>query len=268
MSKVTAAPRSVLITGATGYFGKYLTEALTQDFDCVLALSRSAEKLEATFGHLPKVERVVCDLNDLEGLESVIAKVGRDHRIHGLINNAYELGPKTGFNTPAGRLEQISVDVIRRALDTGLAAPLLLTKAVGNHMLEHGIRGSIVNVSSMYGTVSPSPKLYEGKDLFNPITYGMAKSGLNAMTRYVASFWGAQGIRCNSIACGPFPNTETVTANSTRDEEFIQRIRDRVVTPDVGHPRDLVGIVRLLLSDDSKFITGQTIGVDGGWTIV
>lgn len=260
--------RSVIVTGATGYFGKYLTEALTADYDCVLAFGRNAEKLKAAFGTLPKVEAVVCDLGDLESIESVVERVGKDHRIHGLINNAYELSPQTGFNTPAGRLEQLSVEVIRRAFDTGLSAPLLLTKAVGNHMVEHKIPGSVINVSSMYGTVSPSPKLYEGKDLFNPITYGMAKSALNAMTRYVASFWGMHGIRCNSVACGPFPNTETVTANSTRDEEFLQRLKDRIVTPDFGHPRDLVGIVRLLLSDDSRFITGQTIGVDGGWTIV
>lgn len=260
--------RSVIVTGATGYFGTYLTEALTKDFDRVLALGRSAEKLEKAFGHLPTVDRVVLDLNDLDGIEGAVERLGRDHRIYGLINNAYELSPKTGFNTPDGRLEKLRVDVVRRALDTGLAAPLLLTKAVGTHMLEHGIHGSIINVSSMYGTVSPSPKLYEGKDLFNPITYGMAKAGLNAMTRYVASFWGMHGIRCNSIACGPFPNVETVTANSTRDEEFLQRLKDRVVTPDLGHPRDLVGIVRLLLSEDSRFITGQTIGVDGGWAIV
>jgi gluconate 5-dehydrogenase len=263
-----ATARSVIVTGSTGYFGKYLTEALTKDFDRVLAFGRNAEKLEATFGHLPTVDRVVCDLNDLEGIEAIVERIGREHRIHGLINNAYELSPKTGFNTPGGRLEQLSVDVVRHALDTGLAAPLLLTKAVGVHMVEQKIPGSIINISSMYGTVSPSPKLYEGKTLFNPITYGMAKSALNAMTRYVASFWGAHGIRCNSVACGPFPNTETVTANSTRDEEFLQRLKDRIVTPDFGHPRDLVGIVRLLLSDDSRFITGQTIGVDGGWTIV
>lgn len=262
------APRSVIVTGATGYFGTYLTEALTNDFDCVLALSRSEEKLESAFGRMPKVERVVFDLNDLDGIETVIARLGRDHRIHGLINNAYELSPKTGFNTPDGRLEKLSIDVVRHALDTGVAAPLLVTKTVGTHMVEHGIAGSIINVSSMYGTVAPSPKLYEGKDLFNPITYGMAKSALDAMTRYVASFWGRHGIRCNSIACGPFPNVETVTANSTRDEEFLERLRQRVVVPDLGHPRDLVGIVRLLLSDDSRFITGQTIGVDGGWTIV
>jgi len=120
----------------------------------------------------------------------------------------------------------------------------------------------------MYGIVAPNPRLYQGQQFFNPATYGVRKAALIALTRYTASFWGKYGIRCNAIAPGPFSNTETQTANSVdKKDPFLERLKERTLLHKLGHPNDLKGLLIYLASDASNYVTGQTISIDGGWTI-
>ena len=157
---------------------------------------------------------------------------------------------------------------MRAGLESGLLAPMLITQLVGRQMVERKIQGSIINISSMYGVVAPDSRLYEGKTIFNPVTYGVAKAGLNGLTRYAASFWGQHGIRCNSIAPGAFPNQETDSVNAPKDVEFLKRLEKKTALGRTGHPKDLLGLVDLLLSDKASYITGQVVSVDGGWTTI
>ena len=130
-------------------------------------------------------------------------------------------------------------------------------------------KGNIINISSMYGFVAPSPKLYADQKFINPPTYGVTKSGLISLTKYTASFWGQYGIRCNAISPGAFPNTESQSSNSVDKDNstFLNRLSDRTVLGRVGKPKDLIGALILLSSDASDYITGQVLQVDGGWTI-
>lgn len=258
--------KTVVVTGATGFFGGYLVRELARDHH-VIAAGRSAEKIAALCAGLDATP-MVADLYDADGIAPALAAVSDGRTLIGLVNNAYDFSEKTGFNTPAGRFEDLSIAAMRAGLESGVLAQLAFTQAVGRKMIADGTRGSIINISSMYGTVAPDRRLYEGKSAFNPITYGVAKAALDAMTRYVASFWGEHGIRCNSVAPGSFPNQEGDSYNATRDEEFLARLERKTTLGRVGHPRDLIGVVRLLLSDESAYITGQVIGVDGGWTAI
>jgi gluconate 5-dehydrogenase len=257
--------RTVIVTGATGYFGRHLVRELAKDHH-VIATARSAEKLAQVCDGLDATP-LALDLYDVERIGETITGACANRAVHGLVNNAYDFSQKTGFNTPAGRFEDMSVDAMRAGLESGVLAQLVITQAVGRRMIDEGIKGSIVNISSMYGTVAPDYRLYEGKSTFNPITYGVAKAALNAMTRYIASFWGPHGIRCNAVAPGSFPNRDPSSYNATQDAEFLARLERKTTLGRVGEPRDLTGIIRLLLSDESAYITGQVIGVDGGWTI-
>ena len=197
--------RTVVITGATGFLGRHLVQDLASEYH-VIAVARNARKLDELCRDLD-ARPVVADLYDTEHLGPQVVASCRDVPVHGLINNAYDFSEKTGFNTPAGRFEDMPIDAMRAGLESGLLAQLALTQAVGRKMIADGTGGSIVNISSMYGSVAPDRRLYEGKSTFNPITYGIAKAGLNAMTRYLASFWAEHGIRCNSVAPGSFPNS-------------------------------------------------------------
>ena len=119
----------------------------------------------------------------------------------------------------------------------------------------------------MYAVVAPDPKLYEGKDTFNPPSYGVAKAAILALTRYTASFCGKYNIRCNALVPGSFPNVNPAAYNSPADEEFMQRLRDKTVLGRTGEVEDLHGALIFLASDASSYMTGQTIAIDGGWTI-
>jgi NAD(P)-dependent dehydrogenase (short-subunit alcohol dehydrogenase family) len=202
-------------------------------------------------------------------VEDVLARIGREHPvIDAVVNNAHELGPRTGFNVPEGHLEEAGFDGWMRNLTAGVYWAALTTQRIGAGMKERG-RGSIVNISTMYAVVAPSPRLYEGTHFINPPGYSASKAALLAFTRYTASFWGPYGVRANAILPGPFSNTEENSENSVAaGDPFLERLKARTVLGRVGTPRELVGALLYLVSDASTFTTGQALIVDGGWTIV
>jgi NAD(P)-dependent dehydrogenase (short-subunit alcohol dehydrogenase family) len=261
--------KTILITGATGYFGIAFVNELSKSFH-VIAMSRNLEKLNSTFPS-SEITKVACDLYNAEELKNCLEKVCKSNDIHGLLHNAYDLSERTGFNTPKGRLENMPIEVMQASFNSGLLASLICAQVLGTQMAEKKIAGSLVFISSMYGNVAPDFKLYEGKNTFNPITYGMAKAGVQSMARYMASYWGHLGIRANCIAPGAFPNTgfksKQETPNATQDTEFLQRLVDKTAAKRFGDPKDLMGAAKLLLSDESSYINGQTISIDGGWCI-
>ena len=258
--------KAVIVTGATGYFGKYLVNGLKDGFQ-VIATSRSLDKLKQAFPE-DDVIKAEMDAYDLEGMQKELERVCTEYEVVGLVNNAYDFSTKTGFNTPDGKYETIGLDEMRHGLESGLLAPMVACQVVGNFMQKKNLKGCLINISSMYGIVSPDRHLYEGKTVFNPVTYGVAKAGLNALTRYISSFWGGHGIRCNSVAPGAFPNVETDSVNAPKDDEFLKRLERKTTLGRVGHPTDLIGITKLLLSDEGSYITGQVISVDGGWSAI
>ena len=184
-----------------------------------------------------------------------------------LINNAHELGPSTGFNTPEGSLEKAGPDQWLRHLTAGVCWAATTVQKVGEGMKTRG-RGSIINISTMYALVAPSPRLYEGTNFLNPPGYSASKAALLAFTRYVASFWGPFGVRANAILPGPFSNTQDQSANSVPPETaFLERLRERTCLHRIGKPEELAGAILFLASDASSYVTGQALVVDGGWTV-
>jgi len=127
-------------------------------------------------------------------------------------------------------------------------------------------QGSIINIATMYAQVAPSPQLYEDTTALNPPAYSASKAALVAFTRYVASFWGSDGIRANAILPGPFSNTEEIGPNTVQDPEFLSRLQQRTCLRRVGRADELAGALLFLSSDASSFVTGHALVVDGGWT--
>lgn len=267
--------KTVLITGAAGFFGRYISKGfLEHGVRKVILMSRSdkllkqAEEYEKEFGK-EKVDCFQVDFYDLGSLEKSFREIASKHNIDVLINNAYDLSPNTGFNTDKGRFENSTYEQWKNAFDSGIYWAVLGTQILGEQFKKKSIEGSIINIDAMYGgVVVPNPKLYEGTDKFNPPSYSVVKAGLLALTKYTASFWGKEGIRCNAISPGPFSNTEEKSPNSVEaNDPFLERLRERTLLHKLGHPKDLIGLLIYLASDASSYVTGENIVIDGGWTV-
>jgi NAD(P)-dependent dehydrogenase (short-subunit alcohol dehydrogenase family) len=118
--------------------------------------------------------------------------------------------------------------------------------------------GSIINIASIYGVGSNDPSLYAGTGMVQPPTYNFVKAGMINFTRYLACYYGGQGIRANCISPGGYFNEQP--------EAFVRRYCERVpLSRMMGH-EDLQGAVVFLASDASAYVTGTNLLVDGGWT--
>ena len=119
-------------------------------------------------------------------------------------------------------------------------------------------RGSIINISSIYGEVGNDPNLYIGTDMHPPPTYSFVKAGMINFTRYLACFYGKQGIRANCISPGGYLAGQA--------EAFLDRYNARVPIGRMLDNEDIKGAVVFLASDASSYVTGANLMVDGGWT--
>jgi NAD(P)-dependent dehydrogenase (short-subunit alcohol dehydrogenase family) len=265
--------KTVLLTGATGFLGRTMSHALLSNGATLLTLGSSArvetqaEALRGQWGQ-DRVHGYRADLYDIPAVEQVLARINREHAsVDVIVNNAHELGPRTGFNVPEGHLEDATFDGWMRNLTGGVYWAAVITQRIGVGMKTRQ-RGSIVNISTMYAAVAPSPQLYAGTNFINPPGYSASKAALLAFTRYTASFWGPYGVRANAILPGPFSNTEETTGNSVAEgDPFLERLKSRTALGRLGKAAELAGALLFLASDASSFVTGQALTVDGGWTI-
>ena len=178
---------------------------------------------------------------DTAVLARVLDEVAAQHAVDVIVNNAYELSSATGFNSPEGTLETASLDQWTRHFSSGVVWPALTVQKLGPGMKARG-RGSIINIATMYAMVAPDPRLYEGTTFLNPPGYSAAKAATLAFTRYVASFWGAYGVRSNAILPGPFSNTEDSGPNAVdASDTFLDRLSARTCLRRPGRPEELAG---------------------------
>jgi NAD(P)-dependent dehydrogenase (short-subunit alcohol dehydrogenase family) len=267
------AGKTVVLTGASGYLGRNFSRALLENGARVVAMGRSdrliseASNWQREFGK-DRVTAHQMDMYDIGKLGALLDAIAKDEpQIDVIINNAHELGLKTGFNTIAGSLENASFDQWNRHFLGGIYCPALIIQKLGIKMKE-AKRGSIINISTMYALVAPNPALYEGTDMLNPPGYSASKAALLSFTRYLASFWGRHGIRANAVLPGPFSNIEDNGSNCvSQNDPFLDRLKSRTCLRRIGHPTELVGCLLYLASDASTYTTGQAFVIDGGWTV-
>ena len=264
--------KTSIVTGAAGYFGRNFAEHLLANGSKIVLFDKDekvidlASSLKSRFAS-ENIEHYQVDFYDEDAYrESLTQVVENNDSIDVLVNNAFEFSRRTGFNDPSGKIDAIQKDQWMRCFESGLYWHAVATQVVAQKMKKQN-RGSIINISSMYAIVSPDPKLYEGKKQFNPPSYSASKAALLAYTRYVASFYGEYGVRCNAILAGAFPHVGIESDSKVEDQDFLDRLANRTVLGRVGKVNDLIGTLLFLASDASDYVTGQGISVDGGWTI-
>ncbi|PWR69630.1 SDR family NAD(P)-dependent oxidoreductase [Methanospirillum stamsii] len=263
-SEFNLSNRIILLTGASGYLGTALTMALCAAGAEIIMVGRSEERLIACKNLVSSVQKEKChifcgdivDINTIQELKKYIQK--KYGRIHGIVNNAY--------SGKSGELSTIVPEDFFLACQYNLLSPFFLVKELIPLLIrgysDTGVFSSVVNISSMYGTVSPDPSIYGSSGENNPIHYGATKAGLIQMTRYLACHLSQQGIRFNCISPGPFPNRN----NKCNIPNFYKKLADKVPMNRVGEPHEVCGPVVFLLSNASSYVNGVNLPVDGGWT--
>jgi gluconate 5-dehydrogenase len=237
-----------------------MVEGLLSKNAKVIVAGRSKEKFNIRFDAIDKRNLFFKQIDILNGDSIVrcINEIANEFgKIDVLINNAH--------NAKGSGQENMSDEDWSYTLDGVLGATHKCIKVVIPIMKKQQF-GKIINISSMYGMISPDFRLYEGdscEKYTNPPHYGAAKAGINQITKYFAVLLGKYNIQVNAISPGPFPKVNIQHDNPI----FVERLKMKNPTLKIGKPDDLKGITILLSSNASDFITGQIIQVDGGWTI-
>ena len=244
------------VIGGAGYLGQAVTRQLVQLGAAVLCadLPGRAESFVREAGLAAKVRAVDLDATDTAAVTAFV-----DHE-------CLEAGAPDGmavltFASTAKRLEDLTPEEFDQVNHGNLTSTFVLARAVASRMAT-GNGGSIVLFSSMYGGVSPDPRIYQPPMTTNPIEYGVNKAGIRQMARYLAVHFGAQGVRCNSLSPGPFPNPSI----QRQHPEFVQRLTQKVPMGRIGNATEVAGATAFLLSAAASYVTGVDLPVDGGWT--
>ena len=242
--------RVAIVTGASGTLGERYCRVLAGRGATVVAAARRLDRLEALAGEVPAVVPVRCDVTDDSQLRRLVEVAAEHGGPDIVVNNA-------GTSDAVVRAHEQDPDQFRGVLDINLTAAFVLSASAARWMIEHGRRGSIVNVASMLGTVASGGNHQAG--------YVASKSGLIGLTRELAKQWAPEGIRVNAVAPGYFRSglTEEMFAGDAPGLRHIQR---NTLMRRAGEIDEFDGALLLLASDAGSYITGQTIVVDGGWT--
>ena len=249
----------IAVSGGGTHLGRAMALGLAEAGATVLIFGRRADPLDETaFLARDLSGRIIPEIADQhldEDLERVLDRLEKEAgQVNGWVNNA--VGARS---TPFMNLDRSAVE---DTIESVLADLILATEAAAKHMKAAGQGGSIVNIASMYGIVSPQPDTYRRHPEFhNPPAYGAAKAGVIEFTRYAACHLGLENIRVNCVSPGPFP-----TDDVQRETAFVQELENRVPLGRIGQAPELAGPVAFLLSPLSSFITGHNLVVDGGWT--
>lgn len=253
-SKFSLTGKAVLVTGGAGRLGAAMCAALAEAGAHVWVNGRDERKVDALVEDLRKANLTAFplpfDITSETARERALASLSR---LDVLVNNASPIQTGTIDTVEAIEFHRVSSVVVDAAYAMVKASLPLLRAS----------RGSILNVASMYGVVSPDPRIYGQSGSNNPPQYGAAKAALIQLTRYLACHLAPDGIRANCICPGPFPPRDVLQASQPG---FLSALESRVPLGRCGRPEEIGGAVVFLSSDAASYITGTSLPIDGGWT--
>jgi len=248
--------KAALITGATGYLGASMSRALAEAGASVVVSSRERSKAEAAAAELPVVGKarhhgVQLDYMDeasiRQGVADAVAAAGR---IDILVNNGYE--------RVTADWTDVTGEQFTRQLSNATGC-FLLAREIREHAVRRGGGASIIMIGSMYGLVGSYPDAYADICMASPVAYHALKGGVLSMTRHLAVYWAADGVRVNCLTPGPFPATAV-------RQDLKDRLSAKSPMRRMGRPDELKGVVVFLAGEASSYMTGQNLIIDGGWT--
>lgn len=252
-----------IVTGGAGRYGRQITLALAEAGADTYIASRNIQASDKVAAEFRKQGHSVRALPLDQGEEGSILAM-RDEvlrlggRIDVLVNNAISQY-RQAWHDDASLFEQ--------SMHVNATGIFMITRAMGDVMAKQG-GGSIINIASIFGMVGPDPAMYEGIEYILPSAdYHFHKGGMITFTRYTASYYGAKNVRCNCISPGGLQSPQKPAFYKSKAEWDLAMGRwyKHTLLGRLANDTDLKGIVVLLASDASAYITGANIPVDGGY---
>ena len=262
------ADKVVLVTGGLGQLGTQYTLALADMGARVAVLDSdiSEARVNGRFGDRANDELIMfvqADVTSRASVENALESVVDTWDVpYGLVNNAALDSPPDApaeENGPFEGYPEASWDMV---MDVNLKGVVQCCQVIGGRMAQAG-RGSIVNVSSIYGVVSPDQRVYEyrrqgGEEFYKPIAYSVSKSGILNLTRYLSTYWAPRNVRVNTVTLGGVYNQQ--------DEQFLEAYCARIPIGRMAREDEYNGAIIFLMSGASSYMTGSNMLIDGGWT--
>jgi NAD(P)-dependent dehydrogenase (short-subunit alcohol dehydrogenase family) len=258
------AGQVAVVTGGVGILGRRFCSGLA-DFGAKVAVvdldEATAVEFAVELSSTYDVEcvGVGCDVSDpvqtermTERVESALGAISILH------NNA---GSKSSdLDKCFAPTEEYSLETWREMMAVNLDGAFLVAKAIGSRMAARG-RGSIIQTGSIYGAMAPDQRIYEGshylgRAINSPPVYSASKAGVIGLTKYLATYWAAKGVRVNTLSPGG--------VESGQNDVFKERYSSRIPMGRMAQGDEMVGALIFLASDASSYVTGQNILVDGG----
>jgi NAD(P)-dependent dehydrogenase (short-subunit alcohol dehydrogenase family) len=273
-SKFNLEGKVALITGASGLLGQEHAHALLESGAKVILTDISIERLRLakdrlseSFGSESIIVKVmdVTDKKDIVGLCEELFH--QDLRLDILVNNA-AIDPKVSESNGLkedSRLEDFTLEQWDLQISVGLTGAFLCSQVFGSKMSSDGRGGVILNIASDLSVFSPDQRLYakegipEDRQPVKPVTYSVIKTALIGLTRYLATYWSNQGVRCNALSPGGVFNGQ--------DDVFVERLTNLIPLNRMADVDEYRSTVQFLCSDASSYMNGQNIIVDGGRSV-
>lgn len=256
-----------IVTGGAGYLGLKHVEAIVEANGRVALFDIDSSVIEKAtiFGN--GCSGYIVDITNEKQVEEAVSRVIKDlGPVYGLVNNAAN-NPKmreANQKTTSSRLETFPIDIWNKDLAVGITGAFIMSKFAGREMAK-AKQGVILNIASDLSVIAPDQRIYrksgeEKASEVKPVTYSVTKHALIGLTKYLATYWAEEGIRVNALSPGG-------VSNPNIDQEFKKKLTNLIPMARMAEPDEYKGAVVFLLSDASKYMTGNNLVMDGGRSI-
>lgn len=245
-----------VVVGGAGKIGFPMAQALAEAGAKVYIASRNRDNYLMSVRKLQSsgldVEGVTFDQSNETNVLHVVEKISKDYKIPDILINS-------GSSRPMQKFFHDTVDNWDKSMAVNARGMFITCRAFGNAMAAQG-RGSIINISSIYGMVAPDMSIYEELDFETEPDYPFIKGGIISFSKYLSSYYSKQNVRVNCISPGGFFNNQP--------ELFVSKYIAKTPLGRMAYHDDMKGVALFLASEASSYITGSVIPVDGGWTVI
>jgi NAD(P)-dependent dehydrogenase (short-subunit alcohol dehydrogenase family) len=269
LESYTLTGKRALVTGAAGLLGQQHAIALAELGADVILTDIEHTRLEAALRAISpmypgRFQSAIMDVSCASSIQDAANTVGN---IDVLINNA-ALDPKAspgGTAAELSRFENLPLGEWNRQISVGLTGTFLCSQVFGTAMAARG-HGVIVNVASDLSIIAPDQRLYRKEGVADerqpvkPVTYSVIKTGLVGLTRYLAAYWAAAGVRVNAISPGGVFHSHS--------DEFVSRLTHLIPMGRMAHVTEYRAAIQFLASPASSYMTGHNLVIDGGRTVL